>query len=225
MANTVTLQELQARALDYADMTGSSFPDTGRLTDYINSGLSDLHEMLVHEEYFRTSANIAVVSGTEEYDLPADFYKAMKVYRLSSGRRYLLDQFNPSQLSGYRNNGPAWTGTVELWYAPSPTKLVDSKDPVNAALPIGWDDFIALHAATRLLIREQSDPSAVAAEREQVRQRIMDRVEPRDIGTPDTIEDHYGRWGGGLFDIEERALRYRIMGSKILFVEFGYLGV
>jgi hypothetical protein len=225
VSNPATLSSLQSRALDFADMTSSGFAVTARLTDYINDGLSELHELLAMHEYLRSTQAIALVSGTEEYALPADFYKAMRVWRVSNGRRYSVEKFNLAQLDGYNTSGPAASGTAELWYVPQLTQLVQPGDSVSVALPNGWEGFVALHAAIQLLNREESDPNALMAERERVKQRIVAHVEPRDTGIPDEIEDHYGRWDGGIRDDEERTLRYRVMGNKIHFVEFDYLGV
>lgn len=224
--NETRLSDLKARALDHADMTGSDFPDKDRLTDYANSGLAVLHELLAMHDYFRSVSTIALVTGTEAYQLPNDFYKASRVWRVSNGRRYMLDRFNLAQLDGYTTNGPAFSGVAELWYAPQLKKLVRDKDKVEGVLPNGWDDFVALHMAVQLLNREEQSSAEQAAEREAVRQRIVMHVEPRDTGVPDEIEDHYNRWGGGVCqDDPYRSLRYRILGDKIHFVEFNYLGV
>ncbi len=58
------------------------------------------------------------------------------------------------------------------------------------------------------------------AERERVKQRIIMHVEPRDA-SPDSIEDYYGRWADGVPLEDGVSLRYRVIGSKILFADFG----
>lgn len=223
MANPATLTDLQTRALDYADMTSSGFPVTARLTDYINDGLAELHEMLAMHDYLRSTQSITLVAGTEEYSLPSDFYKASRVWLLSGGRRHTVERFNLSQLDGHKTSGPASAGSALLWYVPQLTKLSAGADVVSVALPIGWENLVALHAAIQLLNREESDPQALVAERERVRQRVLAHVEPRDIGIPDEIEDHYDRWGGGVADAG-RSLRYLVLGNKIHFVEFDDMG-
>ena len=221
MANPTTLTDLLARSLDYADMTSSGFPVAARNIDYINDGLSELHEILAMHDYLRSSASIALVAGTEEYALPTDFYKSTRVWLLTSGYRYEIERFNLSQLSGRKTTGPASSGTAQLWYVPQLAKLSAGADIVSVALPIGWENFVALHAAIQLLNREESDPQALMAERERVKQRIIGHVEPRDAGGPDQIEDHYNRWGYGTVDDCSLSMRYRILGNKIHFVDFG----
>lgn len=227
MANDATLTNLQDRALDYADMTGSSFPVTARLTDYINAGYAELYEILVTAygaDYVRSTQSVSLVPGTEAYSLPTDFYKMLRVFEVSGSKRWAVERFNPAQLDGYRNTGPAASGTLELWYAPHVTKLSGASDVVHVSVCTGWEDFIALHAAIRLLEREQNDPTALMAERDRIRQRIIDNAGPRDLGIPDEIEDHYNRWGGGATEDDKRTLRYRVMGNQLIVVEFDYLG-
>lgn len=218
MANKVTLATLRDRALNAADMTSSGFPVEALVNDDINDGLAELHDLLAAHEYYRSTHPLTLAVGTEEYALPADFYKAARVWELSSGRRYVVDRFNLSQLNGATTTGPRSAGSAEIWYAPQLTRLTKDDDQVSLVMPTGWDVFAALHAAVQLLIREESDPQALMAERERARQRILASLEPRDAGIPDEIEDHYGRWST---NINDSALRYRILGDKILFVELG----
>jgi hypothetical protein len=228
VANDATLTDLQNRALDKADMTGSSFYDSTRLTNDINSGLAELHDLLIAnyaEDYKRSTQSITLLAGTEAYALPSAFYKALRVWRIASGRRHLIDRFTLEQLDGYNTTGPASSGAAELWYAPQLTKLSAGGDVVDAAVPIGYEDFAVYHAAAQLKIREQSDARELIEERERIRQRIIAYGEDRDRGAADHIEDHYNRWGGGVCDEESRTLRYRIMGANIHFVEMDWLGV
>ena len=68
----VTLEDLKTRALDYADMTGTTFPVTARLEEYVNDALSEVYDMLVsaYADYFHKSTTVTLVAGTEGYDLP-----------------------------------------------------------------------------------------------------------------------------------------------------------
>jgi hypothetical protein len=220
VANGATLLDLRTRALDYADMTSSGFAVTARLTDYVNDGLAELHEMLAMHEYILNQATINLVAGTEGYELPESFYKASRLWHLVGGRRYEIDRFTLSQLHGRKTSGPSSAGVAQLWYVPQLTRLSGDSDEVLEQLPVGWENFVALHAAVQLLIREESDPQALMAERERVKQRVMVHVEPRDIGIPDQIEDSSHRWSGCLDDLSGTTLRYRIMDQSIQIVEF-----
>lgn len=216
----ITLEDLRARALQHADMTGSGFPDTDQLDKDLHAGLGEIHELLALHDYLRSTQSITLATGTEEYTLPVDFYKASRVWRLSAGRRFEVKRFNLSQLDGLKTTGPASAGTAELWYVPQMPRLTQATDTIGYDLPNGWENFAALHAAIQLKNREQSDPQALMIERKTIKDRIVAHVEPRDAGIPDEIEDHYNRWGHGSGYDDASALRYRVMGSKIHFVDF-----
>lgn len=208
-------------------MTGSSFAVTDRVNDYINDGLAELHDILVeaHEEYFRSKQTINLVSGTEEYSLPTDFYKSIALWYVTSDRRFRVDRYNLEQVDGYRSS-PIHSGTVEHWYVPHVTLMTDDADVVDDRIVPGWEDYVALHAAIRLLIREESDPSALMNERERLYQRIVNMAAPRDEGDPDSIADYYDRWSNArLYRLDERYFRYRILDDKISFIEVEHLGV
>lgn len=224
MVDGTTAKSLIERAYYEADMEGSTFPDRSKVLADINDALAELHELLTTEDYFHSTEPITLVAGTEAYALPADFYKPVMVWKNSSGRRYEVPRFTYADLSGYSTTGPAASGTVELWYAPQLKRLKKDSDRVTVALPNQWDSFASVHAAVKMLMREESDSSALQAERNRLLQRIMANVEPRDNSMPGQIEDAYCRWGYGMMAPEERTLRYRIMGNYIHLVEFDYIG-
>ena len=228
MANQATLRSLKDRALDYADMAGSAFPDENRLRDYVNSGLSELYDIVINafEDYVRSKTIITLAFGVEEYTLPDDFYKSKKLYWLSGGSRFNIDRYNLREISGYITS-PIQSGTVEMWYTPHFVPLNSDDETVPIWIAPGWEDFVALNAAVRLAIREESDSAMLLQEREIQRQRIIDSAEPRDEGESGSVEDYYGRFQNSyqIFGPEERFFKYRILGNKISFVEFEYLGI
>lgn len=229
MANTTSLADLRVLALDYADMTGSGFVVTDRVRDYINAALSDIQDIMVNSgaDWFQEVHPITLVSGTEEYALPTTFYRVMKVFYLSDGRRYRIRKFDLDSIDGYRTS-PISGGSVELWYVPTVTKLSADIDTVLGIMPNGWEDYAALFAAVRLKAREESDVSALSAERDRVKAKIIQLCEPRDEGEVDQVYDHYNRWKSyrqSLHNAEERYLRYRLLGDKIHFLEMEYRGV
>ena len=242
MASQTTLAELRARALDYADMTDSDFPVVARLDDYLNSAAADLYDVLVNsmEDYFLELYTFNIQAGTEAYDLPdgtfppvpnqqPGFYKARKIFYLADNtrrfrvRRFNLDDVNAALIQPFSG------GTIEMWYIPEMPLMVAATDTVAKAIPPivhGWDDAIALGGAIKLLAREESDTSVLAAQQGRIMQRIMDMAEPRDEGEPDRIKLHRTIanpydvfFGSGSF-----SYRYRIMGQKIRFLQYA-LGI
>src|SRR5678815_2326751 len=113
----VTLTTLQDRAMDYADMTGSSFPVSDRLTEYINDGLAKLHDILIDSGFdgVMTSQTVTLVAGTEAYALATDFYRLKAAWFVDGTNRFKLRRWDYEMGSGLKP-GPAQSGTVHLWY-------------------------------------------------------------------------------------------------------------
>tara|TARA_R110000751_G_scaffold27794_2_gene73155 strand:- start:3210 stop:3845 length:636 start_codon:yes stop_codon:yes gene_type:complete len=207
-------------------MTGSNFPVEARVDDYINSAASEMYDILVnaYEDYFLATQSITLVPGTEDYALPSDFYKAKRVYYTTGSRRFSIHPFNLEEVDGARNSALS-AGTAELWYVPEMSLMTAGSDTISSIIPPmikGWPDYIALSAAIRLLIREESDPSALMAEKQIMQNRLISLAEPRDAGIPDSVQDVGHRWNsvGFAYDPGAFLMRYRIMGQNIKFIQY-----
>jgi hypothetical protein len=231
MANGTTLSTLMARALDFANMTGVKAAKDGALIDYVNAGLSELHDMLVQAspEWFLSKKSYTITEGQEEYALPSDFYKEIKLW-FSGGtaedRRYKIEKFMLDHIDGYKI-GPLTNGTAEMWYAPMFTRLKDPDDKIMDLIPIGWEDYAAYHAAAQLLSREESDSSVIRQNKAELGNRILVMSAPRDMGEPDVIQDSSNRWSPlvrSLWAYEYR-YKYRILGNNVHFIDVRFQGI
>tara|TARA_R100000951_G_scaffold76179_2_gene64253 strand:- start:13272 stop:13964 length:693 start_codon:yes stop_codon:yes gene_type:complete len=80
-----TLSELRTRARRLADAVGNNFFPDAEVNDYINSGLGELHDILVSkfEDYYVSSATFSLANGTSTYSLAgigiSDLYKILGV--------------------------------------------------------------------------------------------------------------------------------------------------
>ncbi len=227
MANTVTAGTLWSRALDYADMTNSAFPDTNRKYDLLNAALSELHYAIVNtnQDYIvATPQSISVTSGTATYALPSDFYKALKVYRVDGQRRYVVRQYTREEADGLLAV-PSSSDTWELHYIPQATLFTADGDSVASTYPPGSEDYIALHVAVRLLTREERYEQAggLAQERDRLLRQIIEFAAPRDTGEASHVSDSYSRWRDPwrvlIGEPTRRKLFYRIEGSNIRVIE------
>ena len=223
---STTLATLRTRALDLADMTGSSFPVTARVTNYINEALSELQDALIasNGDYFLSTTTVNLTPGTESYALPTDFQRLKKAWYLENSRRYKVRRWNYEEADAW-TLGPVSTGTVELWYNPFVTELSNDNDTVEQILPNGWETYCVYHAAYMLLSREESYETAdrMNAAKNAKLQWITDHVTPRDDGDPESVGDYYQRFGEAHIVLPDyRDLRYRIEGSNIRFIELEY---
>lgn len=81
---TITLSELKTLCLQRADMQNTQFIDSSadaELTQYINSSLAELHDLLtIKYEYYHHTSRVIQLNGSQDiYTLPEDFYKVAGV--------------------------------------------------------------------------------------------------------------------------------------------------
>lgn len=222
--NDLKLSELKAIILDQADMTNSGFITDTRLTYWINAELSELHDLLVvsFEDYFLAKEIIPLAGDIENYTLPDDFYKDIKVFYVDGTKRYRLRRFMIEEFDRYSNdyyavypfNGvsevdlfyriigneiyvappPSLGGKLELWYVPQFERLIDPNDTVHFQVPIGWEDFVVCGVAARCLAKEESDPTFFVIKKAEIKQRIIEAAETRDEGGENRVVDVYRRF-------------------------------
>jgi hypothetical protein len=218
--NDVTLSELQTSIKDQADMENSSFIDDTQLTYWINVAIAELHDLLVASfaEYFVKKIEFSLVANQEQYLLPSDFFKAIKLFYREGDNRFQLKRFMMEELGRYSdevinsviNNQylryriiggliyfaplPNAAGTVELWYVPHATKLVDSGDKIHYSVPVGWEDYIVTSCVIRCLAKEESDVSFWMQRKAFLIQHIQDMASDRDEGESERVTDVYNRF-------------------------------
>jgi len=226
-----TGQQIWDLALDYFDDATPSFADATQGLRMVNIALSELHEMLANaknSDYFRSENTFTIVSGTEGYNLPSDFFKANALYYVSSNRRYAVNRWNELEIDGYKNS-PISGGSVEMWYTPTFTELATLATTIDTIVFSGWEDYCALQVAQRLAMKEENMElfQMLGSERDRKRALIEKALEPRDRFRPESISDEYGRFesAGRKLIREEKYFQYRIQGDKIYFVEVEYLGI
>ena len=214
MASTSTLLSLRTRARQRADMEGSLFVSDAELNQLINTSVAELYDLLVsvNSEYYLSSQTLTLIPGTDTYSLPVDFYKLQGVDGIidSQGNAYTLRPFNFAERNNalyttaasgpivslrYRLLGqnmrfipvPSAAGSIKLWYISIPTPLAldtDTFDGIN-----GWEEYVIVDAAMKMLIKEESDVSALMSEKQGLTARINTMASSRDSGTPDRVVD------------------------------------
>lgn len=215
----VTLTTLIENSRRKADMVGSTFVSDAEVTDYINKSIGELHDILVGaygEDYFVTSA-IFTSTGAASYVITAapvsisDFYK-LKGIDIDDGgqwmtlRSFMFNERNRRQpvasgslydnyryrIAGTRiyfeqNNIPPTGTRFQVWYVPLPATLssgAQTLDGVNS-----WDEYVALDVGIKCLVKEESDISALMAQKQAVLKRIVEMAPNRDAGEPQRVTD------------------------------------
>lgn len=210
-----TLGTLRTRARQIADMVGSQFISDSELTTYINTGYFELYDLVVNsfEDYFTTTTSLTITTGNTAA-LPADFYKARAVDYYLNGKWTTVKLFNflnrnnlnkvsflnvtPDSGRRYRIMGNTLiiqnvdnaAGTYRLWYAPAPTALESDEETINEDLSkTGWDEYIVLYAAERMLAKEESSTTDVVRRRGEIAGRITQMAADRQMEQSDQVSD------------------------------------
>ena len=222
MAAPQTLDDMRTRVRELANMetqAASGFVTDDELRRRLNEALKGLYDMLIDawgQEYYVRDTTITLVSGQNDYNLPADFYKGASVTASNNGYHYQLRTWEMQELASmqtlsahtsgaiyqlrYRFKGrdisiyptPTQAFSVKVWYIPAMTELVlgtDTFDGVN-----GWEQWAVLTAAIDVLNKEESDTSALMVERSMVEARIRKLAGSQDAGRAARITDVRGDW-------------------------------
>ena len=210
----VTVATIRTNAKAFADMEKSKLVSDTLWLNFINKGYKRLYDLLVskfEDYYVGDPTAFTVVSGASSYSLPADFYKLRGVDRDIGGGEYVeifpfnfVDRNRKRLATRFRSietrvryrivgNKLIFTpadlapGSYQLWYVPRATDLTQDSDTVDGVN--GWEEYIELDAAIKALIKEESDPSALMAERAKIEERIETMAANRDVGQSHVIAD------------------------------------
>lgn len=211
----VTLLSIRTQARQRADQVNSTFISDAELNSYINNSYAELYDLLVSRfegYYVKAPVTFTIASGASTYALPSDFYKLKGVDRLLSGNEYYTVQpFNFQERNrrsrtinrtilgssdiAYRILGDTLyivpddmaPGTYRIWYIPVYTALTtdgSTLDGIN-----GWEEYVVLDAAIKMMIKEETDVTAMLMLKQQLTGRIEAMARNRDEGRPERISD------------------------------------
>lgn len=180
---------------------------------------------------YTTSGTIDSTTMQSTYPLPMDFYKLMRVEvalnPADPNSWVTLRQFDAIQANlwnypnvytfygitnlRYRLWGdnlvvvpiPSAGQTLRILYSPRPNQLINDTDLINGVS--GWEEYIVVDACAKALIKEESDATPFAIQKQALLKRIEEAAENRNVGEPQTVSDSKLRnfawsddtWGGG----------------------------
>jgi hypothetical protein len=214
MALTVTLANLRTRIRNRGEWLDTYISDAEILA-MVNASIAQLHNIItgLDPDYFLSSDDSNVVSGTATYALATDCFKPKGVDLLDSNNEWLnVLRFNwaeRNQLQSgagerlwtrYRIEGsnirlmptPGWSETngLRLWYIPTPTVLSADSDTYDGIS--GFDEWVVLNCCVMCAAKEGSDTSVFMAQKKEVERLVRSAAAIRDIGEPDMVRDVYG---------------------------------
>lgn len=215
----ITLANLRTRTRQRANMENSQFISDSELNQMINYGISELHDYIVSKvdnDYFASTQDYTLTSGTEEYSLPASFYKLLEMQiRGDDGYYYKMKRFEYSERNiganpvnyftpeiQYRLRGNKLLFTpvnqignrsVRLIYVPVATVLVADGDTLEGYN--GWDEYVILTTAIKCLTKEEQDVTQLENQLAYLKQRIEFAMDNRDQAAPTRIYDNDRSYG------------------------------
>jgi hypothetical protein len=208
----------------FIDQSGTA---DSELIRYANIAYRDLYNIIIqaNNQYFTTSTTINIVGGTDTYALPSDFYKldGVDLQIDATSKRFLtLRPFMFAERNKFRsglaftnspygqvfkylmvgNNIrflplPSMSGTVWLWYTPTPTVITSFSDTIEVM--VGGDEYLSLVIAMAMLAKEESDTTALNGKRLEVLQQLKNVLQVRDNGAPEYITDEASLNAGALY--------------------------
>lgn len=231
MASLITLADLMTESRQRADKEGSGFIQNNELIGYINKSATKLYDLLVGaygNDYYAATHAFTTVGNTQLYDLPEDFYKllgidymigpqealTLKPYQFNERNRYRIGTFW-NAITGVA--GPRYHLTkdaisflpipdggynLELHYVPVCPKMIEPEDTFDGIN--GWEEYIILDAARKMLQKEETDTSGLEKEILAIVMRINQMAENRDAGQSFRVTDVHNidGWSDGYFDGE-----------------------
>lgn len=220
-----TLAQLREMVRQRADVeNGGKHVDDAEVDTYINAAVEHCHSMLVDGTdgtLFAKNASGLTKLGTNSYQLPSDFSQLVSLDVKSGGTYLRSNQADPQDyaqltLNAYGGSNhyhhllrwntaqgrgelfifPAPTNTIDIavQYIPEPPVLAADSDTLN--WPTFWYQWVVLDAAIQISIKEESDPSALMAEREKTEKRVRDHIRAM---TPTRVKQ-IRRVRGGYYD-------------------------
>jgi len=212
----VTLSEIREEAAERADMENSNFVNSAELLRYINRSYAKLYDLLIqaYPDYFTKTKPFSFSVNTTDrfYRLPGDFYKLRGVDLVSSNTKsitlkpFMFEErnrysepviwgFEGTAYIRYRITGNkiefvpqnATTAQIELWYLPTAPKLETDTDTIDGIN--GWEEFVILDTAIKMVTKEESDPSALMAQKAEFKRDLEIIAASRDLGQTERVSD------------------------------------
>lgn len=220
MADTATASVLMTDVRRITDTDNDAHIADAYLLTLIDRAYNKLYRLVAtqYESFFDTEdTSKSLIIGQRDYALPADLLHLKGVDIVIAGERtpmrtYSFGERNERsndprvyrvgydrQRTNYRYRSqannlridpvPSSTEPLVITYVPRPARITTSGQTFDVIA--GFDDFIIYDAATFVLGRQERDPSAMMASRQEALQAVIAAASPRDVGDPVQVRDAY----------------------------------
>lgn len=193
---TRTLANLRSDVLVRADMPNTTFISTANLNEMINQSVARLFGRLVSvrgQDYFMKSATFTTSAGTGTYAFSsmtpavADFFQLIQLEIADGTLQRVVQPVMQKELPRWREYGVPAGYTFTVRYVPAPTRMTNDADLFDGIA--GWEEWVVLDCAIKLLNAEESDVSILMAMKQEMEQSIDQLASDRDAGWPERVVD------------------------------------
>jgi hypothetical protein len=212
-----TLLEVRTMAFQRANLeydTGvedeDRFVTDAEANRLVNLGYKELYGALIRHGMHRSETVDEIeADGSATYALPDDFFAVLTVHRIEDGAGYLLSRHDQrtrprTDMTGapaatYRIVGSTIafnpvpdTGDYEVRYVPVPGTLSADADTLDGVL--GWEEYVVLFVASKLLQKEGSHQAAAALQSDmrELMVRIQDEAQAAEMSEGTTVANVRG---------------------------------
>lgn len=195
------------------------------------SELYDLLVSTYADYFIEDPLLITLALGESTYPLPSNFYKLIGMDRcineqggVDGDNFYTIRPFNWEDRNNRRNvdlfrglypnmryrilgNNFKFMpqdqaqGIYRVWYVPSVPTLTADADELDVNCD-RWKIYIVVDVAIKMLQKEESDVSVLAAQKSALIRRVEEMAQVRDAGEPERVTDV--TWGGGDYPLYYR---------------------
>lgn len=213
----LSLAQIRLMAKQRSDRVNSQFVTDSEWNLYINQAAFELYDLLVteYEDYFMKAPLLLTTTGSQQVDLPTDFYKilgvdlglannttawvTLKKFQFIERNRYVYPQINSTFFGVFNLQYRVMDKTIffiptpsagqflRIWYIPKLVQLLQDTDILTGIS--GWGEYVIVDAAIRALQKEESDVSVFMQQKIMLIKRIEEAAMNRDAGQPDCISD------------------------------------
>ena len=211
MSRTVTWTNGLARIRELADIEGTSgvaYMSDAKLLAYANASRGVWHGMVCQAdpERYATSGDITA-TGAASYSLPADYFATLFVEEVDGTNRRELSRLMPHERNKFGNaagDGQGYwvfggtirlvpipaSGTYRHWYVTHAEEFATGSDTVDGVN--GWEEWIWLDVAIKVLLRQRSDIGQLVAARDGIAREILAAAADRVKGDPSHVVEVAG---------------------------------
>lgn len=205
-----TWLEIRNRIRQRTNKERSQFVTDTEINGLIEEAYAVMYNKLVNtnENYFISKSTVALVAGTEDYDLPADFFKLRGVDIARNGFLYPMNQVAWDDRNKYRVTSsyqstptdymfygnkirilpiPNAGYTASIYYIPAPPVYVSDITTIDGVA--GFEKYIVYSVSAMIRAKEEKSTQDFENKAAVALQDMINAIAPRDFENAVTITD------------------------------------